>query len=84
MLRAALFSPSLWPSTDATSPAGRGAGGDAGGDGGEDGGDGGDGGDGRDGGSGSGGQQVLHLPPQVGHESQYPQLFGVQWKSDRP
>ena len=31
-----------------------------------------------------GGQQPAHEPPQVGHSSQYPQLLGVQWLSDRP
>ena len=31
-----------------------------------------------------GGQQPAHEPSQVGHSSQYPQLFGVQCQSDRP
>ena len=62
---------------------GGGAGGGCGGCGGRGGCGGGGGGD-CGGGCGISGQQAIHEPSQVGHSSQYPQLFGVQWLSDRP
>ena len=62
---------------------GGGAGGGCGGCGGRGGCGGGGGGD-CGGGCGISGQQVAQKASQVGHSSQYPQLFGVQWLSDRP
>ena len=35
-------------------------------------------------GGGGGEQQVPQVPPQLGHSTQYPLLFGVQWESERP